>query len=757
MMAQDSILSPGDSAADPDSSGTAGAQKSISLVTPSVAALDGLVEVLGFLEAAEARVFAGWVMKHRVPDDTWMVSVVSEAGTLSGSAHVGFYDRADLPPGGVGFACVVAATPARPGRLQALEVVAEAARIVLRPAIHARELRGPELSQRAEALGALCRESATLAELRDLTGRRFIGEGFVDACGAHPPSAGWFMCGWVSNDWIGHARAPGVTIAATAIFDSGPAGGESVVTFHSRDDLAGRGLGFVLHAAAAGSNLGPLRGVRLRAGHAVLVARPAAGMAILPPDKISVSFTDLIGRAEPGPPRARLADLVARAAFEGHDTIDKLPDRIFIGLDEVILCPGDSVVLAGWMLARPGSIRAIRLRTTSTAASLDMVRGLVWIDRPDVIEAIGRANGFADPRCGFLARVPAPRETAGPFYLEIEDAAGRIAYKTLPREKLEGMDAIRRLLDGIASEYADIDTLFDHVVGPPVAALNGQRLRHRPALTTLTLGTPPAAPRFSLIVPLYGRIDFLEMQMALFATIGLEAGTEIIYVLDDPPKAREAQYLADSVYARFRLPFTLLCLSRNMGFAPANNIGLDAASGAYVCLLNSDVMPTTATWLDMLALDLEMDPGLGVVGPLLLFEDGSVQHQGMYFKRLAQYADWWFPHHTRKGFRPPAARGLVRQHTITGAAMLLRRADLLRCGGLDEAFVIGDFEDTDLCFKLAREGLGAAVDLDVAMVHLERKSQAQSANRWRSNLTLYNAWVQQRRWGETIARLAQSP
>jgi GT2 family glycosyltransferase len=65
--------------------------------------------------------------------------------------------------------------------------------------------------------------------------------------------------------------------------------------------------------------------------------------------------------------------------------------------------------------------------------------------------------------------------------------------------------------------------------------------------------------------------------------------------------------------------------------------------------------------------------------------------------------------------------------------------------------VIGDFEDSDLCLKLAERGKYCVVDPGVELFHLERKSQASSALGWRMNLTVYNAWQHERRWGETIA------
>jgi hypothetical protein len=40
--------------------------------------------------------------------------------------------------------------------------------------------------------------------------------------------------------------------------------------------------------------------------------------------------------------------------------------------------------------------------------------------------------------------------------------------------------------------------------------------------------------------------------------------------------------------------------------------------------------------------------------------------------------------------------------------------------------------------------------MDVTAYHLERKSQANSAQGWRTNLTLFNAWTHERRWGGLI-------
>ncbi len=710
----------------------------------------GVIELYGRQEAAESWVFAGWVGQAWSPDDKLVIDATFERGTVKGSALVAFYRREGIPAQGAGFIAVVSTPQRRLGRLTGVELQFETIVARLYPMPDARELQGRALHERAAELAIGCEACSSLPAITERVGRRFVGEGYIDSYGYHVPSAGWFVCGWVSNEWIAYAMNRG---EVTAQFEGGHVSGASVLNFYEREDLRGRGVGFIAHIATVERELGRLLVLGLRADVAVVLARPAASIDMLAPDATAASFQGLILHSDHGPAREQLRDLVARVAHDGRDTVASLSDRVLIEFDEIISCAPAGVVVIGWMLAHPGVIRTLRLCSATHVFPLDMSSGMHWIARADVIDSTGYKEGFTDPNCGFIAFVPTPHHNGGKLHLEIETSSGEVGHKNLPASRLTGMAAIKRLLSEVDTQYKDVEGLYDHIFGPSIRALSEHRLAVRPSVDVLSLGHAVASPRFSVIVTLYGRIDFMEMQMALFATLGLGDDVELIYVLDDPPKTREAQRLADSLHARFKLPFMLLCLSRNMGFAPANNIGLAAARGKFICFLNSDVLPNTGDWLTRLAGRLEADLSLGVVGPLLLFEDGSVQHQGIYFKKLPQFGNWWFPHHTRKGLKPPSATGLLRQHAITGAAMLLRHETARAFGGFDEAFVIGDFEDTDLCFKLAQSGLGAAVDLGVTMYHLERKSQANSASQWRLNLTLYNAWLHQKRRAKAIGEL----
>jgi GT2 family glycosyltransferase len=118
---------------------------------------------------------------------------------------------------------------------------------------------------------------------------------------------------------------------------------------------------------------------------------------------------------------------------------------------------------------------------------------------------------------------------------------------------------------------------------------------------------------------------------------------------------------------------------------------------------------------------------------------------------MPEFSHWLFPTHPGKGSRPTDSKALAVHPAITGACMVMSRELALDLGGFDEAYIIGDFEDSDLCLRARQYGVAAAVDHGVTLYHLERKSQAPATETWRRNVTLYNAWLHQTRWAARLA------
>jgi len=562
--------------------------------------------------------------------------------------------------------------------------------------------------------------------------------GTIEFCGLHAATAGWFFCGWIAAEPGWGATIGRTAVRATATLQGGRITAPAIVVAFDRPGAAAQGTGIVVYLADVPPGAGPWEQIELTLGGDAVRLVVSPDLQPVLSAELAVRVRGVLSGAA-GEARQTLLSILARRGYAGVDTLDALGDPVRMGFDEVILCRPDGVVIIGWCLAAPGVVTGIWLCVGTERAALDLGR-VVPVERLDVLDGVGAPLGLTNRHCGFVAFLPVTAGLNDPMYLQVETRSGETGYFGLRPRGLVGLTAMRRILEVFEVQYGAVRPAYDTVIGPALRRLNAMRLETRPPVTCIRFGTPLAAPRCTIVVPLHGRIDYLESQLGLMSGFAAAARWEFIYVVDDPPRQQEAQALAESVYARFAVPFMLLLLGENLGYAPANNIGLAYARGRHVCFLNSDVFPCAQDWLDRLCARLDADETLGAVSGVLLFEDGSVQHEGMRLAAIPALGGLLFPLHIRKGRRPRSGTGLDRADMLTGACLVMRRDVVAGLGGFDEGYIVGDFEDSDLCARLQAEGKGCAIDHEVQLHHLERQSQAGPDHRWRRNLTLYNAW-----------------
>jgi GT2 family glycosyltransferase len=163
-----------------------------------------------------------------------------------------------------------------------------------------------------------------------------------------------------------------------------------------------------------------------------------------------------------------------------------------------------------------------------------------------------------------------------------------------------------------------------------------------------------------------------------------------------------------------------IAIDTNLGFARGNNIGLAAARGRYLFLLNSDteVQPgALAALIDF----MDAHPDAGACGPMLLNGDGSLQPSGrelpsvgsVFLGMTKLYRLWGRDFYRQRGrdYRQPARVG-----EISGAALLVRREAYERVGGLDPNF-FAYFEDTDWCKRIGEAGFAIYYTPSARVVH----------------------------------------
>ncbi|MBR0681719.1 glycosyltransferase [Roseomonas eburnea] len=415
---------------------------------------------------------------------------------------------------------------------------------------------------------------------------------------------------------------------------------------------------------------------------------------------------------------------------------------------------GGGVFLCGWLRDPLGLVERMSLLAPGLDIAVPAER-LHRVARPDLAATFARAPlGGAGDRPGFLAHL-AGIDPVGmaQWRLALQLRGGGAVEVTAPPGLMPPAVA-RDLVLRAAHPSAVEPALLDACIAPAASLLHAAALREATgSVEELAYGTAPARPRVSLIIPLYRNLRFLRFQVAAFARDPQTHGTDLVYVLDSPEQRHEVDHLLRGMATMLGLPMRLLVMPRNGGYAAACNAGAAAARAPALLFLNSDVLPAGEGWLGAMLGRLGRERRLAAVGPRLLFDDGSIQHAGLLFRRGQD--EVWLNDHYCKGYprhHAEAARPR-RVPAVTGAAMLARRAAFERAGGFCTDYIVGDFEDSDLCLRFRADGGEIAYEPAAELYHFERQSIALHDGHARTLAGAVNRRLHHRRWDGAIAAL----
>jgi GT2 family glycosyltransferase/glycosyltransferase involved in cell wall biosynthesis len=221
----------------------------------------------------------------------------------------------------------------------------------------------------------------------------------------------------------------------------------------------------------------------------------------------------------------------------------------------------------------------------------------------------------------------------------------------------------------------------------------------------------PPAPRISMVLVTHNNQVLTRIAVeSVIRNTGLP-NAELILV-DNQSTDGTTEMLAE--YARRYRRVRLIARDVNDSFARACNIGLQAATGEFLAILNNDIVVTHG-WLSRLIWHLESDPRLGMVGPVTSFAGNEAMIPTNYRTMAEMHA---FALDRRARY----------PHRRTGVPMLalfcvaFRRTLIDEIGLIDERFATGMFEDDDFCRRIQSAGYHLAVAEDVFVHHFGKAS-----------------------------------
>ncbi|PWC04786.1 hypothetical protein DCE94_00015 [Agromyces badenianii] len=191
---------------------------------------------------------------------------------------------------------------------------------------------------------------------------------------------------------------------------------------------------------------------------------------------------------------------------------------------------------------------------------------------------------------------------------------------------------------------------------------------------------------------------------------------EFVVVADDATP----QHVVDELEALAGERLRLVRWAAPFNFSAKMNRGALAATGEYLLLLNDDIELVTHDWVEQM-LGLAQQPGVGMVGALLYFEDGTLQHAGHLYESGAA---------GHIGFGAVPGRPAVLDSYavdrevsgVTAACSLIASQTFRAVGGFSSHFP-GNYNDVDLCFKIRGSGLSIVCSSRAHLYHFESRTR----------------------------------
>jgi GT2 family glycosyltransferase len=208
----------------------------------------------------------------------------------------------------------------------------------------------------------------------------------------------------------------------------------------------------------------------------------------------------------------------------------------------------------------------------------------------------------------------------------------------------------------------------------------------------------------SIVVTFYDNRRILELCLSQILPTVRDYDVEVIVVDDNPDRPLARKALAPRSVRLLRSP-------RNLGYGGACNLGVDAARGAQVLFVDSDIVPVTG-WLDCLLRTAREKPTAGAIGAKILdLSAGGIVAYGAAIHGV----DTVHPYRGNRATYSLASQSSDFQLMPSGTLLMSREA-FQRIGGFDPIFrnAFGDF---DLAMKLWEAGTPARICADAVVYH----------------------------------------
>lgn len=231
---------------------------------------------------------------------------------------------------------------------------------------------------------------------------------------------------------------------------------------------------------------------------------------------------------------------------------------------------------------------------------------------------------------------------------------------------------------------------------------------------------PKDSVKVSIIIPMKDQHELSHQCVTSILEKSSYSNYEVLLLNNNSEKQETKEWFEKIKQADSRIK--ILDADFAFNWSKLNNFGIQHATGEVYIFLNNDTVVISHDWIERLA-EQAIREDIGVVGPLLLYKDDTIQHAGVVVG-MGGWADHVFKGMGCVHYGTPFASSMVSRNVlaVTGACMAVSKKTIEQIGLFDEQFIICG-SDIELCVRAYENGLRNLYDARVRLYHLESKTR----------------------------------
>ncbi len=295
------------------------------------------------------------------------------------------------------------------------------------------------------------------------------------------------------------------------------------------------------------------------------------------------------------------------------------------------------------------------------------------------------------------------------------------------------------------TENASSDQIFhisDVLASVPVGD-DGKHLE--PSCRRVSQPLPEPAPLVSILIPTRDNGGLLEKCLESLFDVTSYPNLEVVLVDHETSETKALKVIKEF---EKKENFRTINFSGSFNFAAMMNLAGNAAAGEVLVLLNNDVEIIDSEWLSELVSQVSR-PEVGVVGALLLFGDGTIQHAGVHpgLGGLMGHGHKHLPGDDPGYFnRLKAVHGVA---AVTGACLAVGKSTWVELNGMDEDLAVA-YNDIDFCLKTRKRGLRVIFTPFSRLLHHESVSRGLDEPPEKNERLQSEINTMEKKWGDFL-------